>query len=357
MLCLISEVFFRLIIPAANSPGGYFDEENLIYKLAPNKSGVYTTGKFAQQKARWRINNHGWNSPVDYTRAKNRKRIAIIGDSYIEAFQVDVDKSYPSLLREKLGDEFDVYSFGKSGAPLSQYLNISRYVNSYFNPDILIFNIIHNDFDGSITRLSPYNIVILSLDLSDSLISEKVPSPNYSFPQYNWKKRFIMKWALVRYLLINLQAKRTMLGIVENIRKLGSKKAKEDKKVVNANVEVSVLLSNVERIEKATEYIFERVKMENANRRIIFVMDAPRFNIYENTLDKSNVLFLHRMMDKLCKKYGFEFLDLTIPMKKNYDANRIRFESKYDSHWDEYGHKFVCEQVFMVLENQYRNPE
>lgn len=351
VLFLILEVFFRLVIPAANRPGGYFDEDNLIYKLPPNKSGTYTMGKLAQQKARWRINNHGWNSPIDYTRTKNKKRIAVIGDSYIEAFQVDVDKSYPSLLREKLGDEFDVYSFGKSGAPLSQYLNISRYVNKCFSPDILIFNIVHNDFDESIASLNPNDMEILTLDLSDSLISEKIPRPNYSFQQYDWRKRLIMKSALVRFLLMNLAAKRTVLGIIDNIRKLGSKDAKETKTVFNANVEVNVLLSNVEQIEKATEYVLQRIQVENVDKRIIFVMDAPRFNVYKNILDKSNVLFLHQIMERLCAKYNFEFLDLTMPMKKDYDVNNVRFESKYNPHWNEYGHKFVCEQVFRVLEN------
>ena len=79
-------------------------------------------------------------------------------------------------------------------------------------------------------------------------------------------------------------------------------------------------------------------------------MDAPRLEIYENLLDSSHVFFLHEMMDTLCEKYGFEFLDLTIPMKRDYDLNKIHFESPYDAHWNEYGHEFVCEQVLMVLE-------
>ena len=354
---LISELFFRTIIPAANNPFGYFDEDNLIYKLCPNKDGLYTMGKFAQQKAKWRINNDGWNSPIDYKREKNRKRIAIIGDSYIEAFQVDSDKSYPSLLRKKLGDKFDVYSFGKSGAPLSQYLNISRYVNNYFKPDILIFNIVHNDFDESITCLNPNDIEILTLNMSDSLISEKAPRPNYSFQQYNWKKRTLMKSALIRYLFMNLGAKSTILSTIENIKKPFIKNTEDTKKIFNANVEVNNLLLNIELIEKATGYIFKKIKKENTNKRIIFVMDAPRFNIYKNTLDNSNVLFLHRMMDSLCKKYNFEFLDLTQPMVKDYNLNHIKFESKYDGHWNEYGHKFVCEQVFKILKKHYPNFE
>ena len=105
----------------------------------------------------------GWNYPIDYYPINDKKLIAVIGDSYIEAFQVDVDKNYPFLLREKLKNDYEVYAFGKSGAPLSQYLHISRYVNRHFDPDILIFNLVHNDFDESIQELYPGNTYFLKV--------------------------------------------------------------------------------------------------------------------------------------------------------------------------------------------------
>lgn len=49
-----------------------------------------------------------------------------------------------------MAGKFDVYSFGISGAGLSEFLQISRYVRKYFDPEILVINVVDNDFDESL---------------------------------------------------------------------------------------------------------------------------------------------------------------------------------------------------------------
>jgi len=342
ILLLLLELFFRFIIPAAEIPQAFFNENELIYKFdtTAKREGLYTIGKTAQEKGHWRINNYGWNSSIDYVSQRDKKLIAIIGDSQIEAFQVDVDKSYPSLLRRKIADIYDVYSFGKSGAPLSQYLYYSRYVNRLFNPDILIFNIVHNDFDESVFQLNPSDIHWLTLNVNDSIVTENIPKPNYSFSQHNWGKRIIKKSALFRYLYVNLHLSQT-------INNFSIGKNNQDK--FNANVEVSKLEENKTLIIKSVDYILGKIHKENPNKRIIFIIDAPRNDIYNNNLKNSNVLFLHDILEKYCLKYGFEYIDLTLPMENDYKKNQIKFNSDLDGHWNEYGHSFVYKQVLMQL--------
>ena len=197
---------------------------------------------------------------------------------------MDPDKSYPSLLRKYLNDKFDVYSFGKSGAPLSQYLHMSRYVNDYFDPDILILSVVHNDFDESITSLNPSFIKFLTLNISNDLITEKLPQPNYSFQQYNWKKRTLMKSATFRYLFYNLKAKNTILKVVEDVEQFFTDKPTIKNKVYNANVEVNRIISNKDLIEKSTEYILGKIKDENLGKKVIFVIDGLRNDIYNNKI-------------------------------------------------------------------------
>lgn len=50
----------------------------------------------------------------------------------------------------RLGDRYEVYSFGFSGSPLSHYLQIARYVNHTVGPDVLVFSVVHNDFSESL---------------------------------------------------------------------------------------------------------------------------------------------------------------------------------------------------------------
>ena len=159
LVAVILEVLFRTIIPASQVPQACFDGVWNIYKFCPGQgSGVSTKGKLAHSASTWRINNAGWNSPIDYQSKGERDRIAVIGDSYVEAFQIDITESYPYLLSNALGADYEVYSFGISGAPLSQYLNLSRYVVSEFDPDVLIFNVVHNDFEESIRKYNSNDV-------------------------------------------------------------------------------------------------------------------------------------------------------------------------------------------------------
>jgi hypothetical protein len=81
-LLFVLELVFRFVIPACNRPQAIFDEKTRLYRYKANQNGLFTIGKFAQQTAKYRINNYGWNSPIDYSKKKSKPRIAIIGDSY-----------------------------------------------------------------------------------------------------------------------------------------------------------------------------------------------------------------------------------------------------------------------------------
>ena len=98
---LFLELFFRFIIPAAEAPTPYMDPEYQILRYNPdeNTSGTFAYGKFSTHRFKWNINNEGWNAPYDYyPKTENRQLIAVIGDSYIDARQVNYDESYPYVL-------------------------------------------------------------------------------------------------------------------------------------------------------------------------------------------------------------------------------------------------------------------
>jgi hypothetical protein len=334
VLFLILELFFRFVIPASDPPGGYFYDDEKMYSFRNTReTGLNTIGRFAEIKAKWRINNMNWNYPIDYFPVQDGKLITVIGDSYIEAFQVDVDKNYPYLLRNKLYPEYEVFAFGKSGAPLSQYLHISRYVKKHLNPEILIFNMVHNDFDESIYQLhSKRHFLQLSYNELEDSFSETTPRPNYSTAQFNSWKRALYKSALFRYLYRNLN--------VSNIRQQFI--AGRSDNGFEANIDPAQVKDKHDLIYKATDHLIKTIIQENFEKRVIFVFDAPRSAIYSNTLEDSQVWWMHDMMKEICHKYNAEYIDLTVPMKNDFNKNGRKFNSEFDGHWDEYGHEFVA---------------
>ena len=341
ILLLILEVIVRTVIPAADPPQSFFNEKEKMFCFSNEKeTGTYTIGPFAEIRTRWRINNMGWNYPIDYYPIKNKKLIAIIGDSYIEAFEVDVGKNYAFLLRERLKNDYEVYAFGKSGAPLSQYLHISKYVNRHFDPDVLIFNLVSNDFDESIQELKPHAYCFLQVSISahDS-ITETIPRSDPSLAQYTPLKRLVFRSALFRYLYLNLKTKQIVSRLF----------------AISKNREASFSPDDVKRkkrqIIRVTDYLVRTIRQENSNKRVIFVMDAPRNAIYRNTLDKSDVTWMYEMMATICRQNNTEFIDMTPYMREAFESTGKRYETDCDNHWNEYGHEFVADVLYRYLAN------
>jgi hypothetical protein len=295
---------------------------------------MFTIGALAKQRAYWHINNYGWNSAIDYHPDHDGKPlIAIIGDSFIEAFQVGLHDNISAKLREKLGGKCEVYSFGMSGAALSQYLQISRYVNKYFKPNILVINVVHNDFDESLCVVKRQN-GMLCLEITDSQIKEAAINPYVP----NKIRRFMANSYLIRYLWSNF---RISFIIDKFINK---------QKTYNANIDISQTNKQRDNINIAIDYIVKKIRQENSDKEIIFMIDAPRMDIYANNINKSNVVWMNSLLKKTCDKYSVCCIDLTEPFNQNYKISHIHFESSYDYHWNEYGHNIAAE----ILYNQIK---
>ena len=339
VMLVILELVFRFAIPASNPPHAYYDPDEQIfrYDLNASPSGRYTFGYLAQGQGRWRINNMGWNSEIDYfTGARNKPLVAIIGDSMVAALQVDVQESMASRLRQQVGDEFDVYSFGTPGAPFIQYLHMARYVNKTFDPDILVFTVHNNDFEQTLCdRWSPVGMVCL--EDGGSQIREAEISPYYPSRLRRWAR----KSSIVRYLSLNLL-------LVQHIPGGGGFDPVKD--FAAQGLGPSVALKN--RIENATDYILNKVADENPGRTVIFLLDAPRRYIYTGILDApvEYDLWTHGLLQGLSEKYGFRFVDLTEPFVEAYADSPVKFDSKYDRiHWNERGNAVAAEALLPVL--------
>ena len=339
---ILLEIISRIFFPGSEAPNCVYvhdaqtDMDIVKFDRKYGTRGLWTKGNLAQQRGKWRINNEGWNSPIDYTSEKKPgiKRIAVIGDSYIEAWQVDAEKSYPSLLGDSLGSKYEVYSFAVSQSPLSQYLHISRYVEKKYSPDIYIFNIVHNDFLESINGMANIPMYMTVKFNNDSSFTEVAPTE----PERTYSKvpggEIFRKSSLFRWVYYNL-------NLMERFK--AKKAAAKD---FEMNIAVKDLTAKKDSLDAVAGYLLKTIKKELGNKEIIFVMDAPRQNIYNNDLAKSKTAWLNHMVDSICKEQSLPFIDLTSDMEQDFKKNGKKFESKYDNHWDYYGHQTVAKAVY-----------
>ena len=342
VLLLLLELVFRFVIPAANQPDYIFNESEKMLKFdaESNTSGVFSIGKLAELRSHWSINAQGWNSPYDYASAHtNKKRICVIGDSYIEALMVDIDKTYPFLLGQKLDGSSEVYAFGVSGSPFSQYLHMSRYVKQNFSPDVLVINLVHNDFDESLKQFCVYPYDKSIEVKNDSVAVEVEPEPYH----YSTINRILKRSALVRYLVTNLKIEKVLRRFQTKMSDGGGGGAQ------NANISVNRAKDHEREIAVAFEYISSKLREENPGKRIIFVMDGSRQDIYNGTLNNCNVCFLNDLAGRCAAKNQIEFIDLNPVFDANYKIHHQKFNSDFDFHWDAYGHAIVADTLYKYI--------
>ena len=118
----------------------------------PGNYGYYIGGGFGEIKAVYKINQQGWNSVLDYNEVEKEssKRVAVIGDSFIEGFQVDVTKSIGRQLDSLTKFQTITHEYGHSGANVFDFeLVYEEYVKNNYD---YVFVLISN---GNLSAFSP----------------------------------------------------------------------------------------------------------------------------------------------------------------------------------------------------------
>ncbi len=138
---ILIEVILRFI--GFSYPNFYCYNIHTASSLRPGAKGWYKN----EGEAFVRINKHGMRDDREVALQKppNTYRIAVLGDSYAEAVQVDVSKTFWRLLESLLqecnfaqGKTIEVLNFGVSGFSTGQELLTLREHARLFAPDLVI---------------------------------------------------------------------------------------------------------------------------------------------------------------------------------------------------------------------------
>ena len=341
-------IIFRLVLKASDFPRVQTVDQIIKYK--PNQTGIFRVK--AEIAANYAVNSNGWNSGHSaYTRHKapDKKRMAIIGDSYIEAFGVDYDQSVAEQLERRLDpDRFQVYRFGIGGAPMSQYLHMLRQEVTHYQPDLVIINLAHNDFVESYTStMGLYQSYFLKLEIKNGQVVSEIP-PQMYHPRWYTPIRYSAIW---RYLHIRRGIRFDYLKDMLFTKQSGK---------YQANIDITNLGALKQHNTVATDYLFRNIKQtcEQNKSRLLIMMDGDRGRIYAQTDDlldyDRGVLTLNRIAQKTAQKYAIDFIDLHPVFLKEYDQHGQRFNIEKDGHWNFLGHRTVANQIYeYLMQNQH----
>ena len=336
-LFIIEYVILQFFIPTTDVARVEFKEELIRYKH--NQRGV--TKLSNEFSAEFFINQQGWNSHHKlYSTNKNDKtRIAIIGDSYIAGLEPGYKNAIPYLLEQKLGsNKYEVYNFGIGGAHLSQYLHIFNKEVLKYDPSLIIFLVIHNDFIPSYTRdltaSGRYGGTFLTLRISgNGNIVENNPKP------YNPKWDKLLDFRLIRFIFYQHKL-RTRISYIKNL-------------VLNEQYEMNMKPSSfndtLNRDRVLAKYVVSKI-INSAKKRgikILFVMNGDTQSIYKRTkpVKESKPIKLNKMMRKITEDNDAHFLDLQEIFYNDFKINNKKFEFKTDGHWSPYGHSIASDAL------------
>lgn len=143
---VLLEIAMRVLIATTDVPW-HAPDALLGYRLEPSQEGRFIT---PEASGTFRINPQGFNNDQDYSpqRIGRRFRVAVLGDSFIEALQVSRGLRVFDRLEAGLrasGVDAEVYTFAVSGYGTGQELLLLEHEVLPYHPDLVVLLFVQND--------------------------------------------------------------------------------------------------------------------------------------------------------------------------------------------------------------------
>lgn len=320
---LLVEAVFRLMPVAYLPPIEPVNERSPMAHFQPNVEYRWSRDWNFSVVTHKRSNNYGYIYAADYDPQARTPLLALIGDSLVEAQQVDAGKSAGELLHSALGGQGRVYTFGMSGAPLSQYLAYAEYARNTFRADALAIVIAPNDFDESLTKYKSDGRFYYFTD-------------DGKFQRIDYELHGLKSWlrhsAALRYIMYNLDA-----GIRLQSWQAAQARPADAQRLADSR--------------KAVDYFFEQLPARTGlgPQRIVFLIDPLRRAIYSTEAwAKARDTFYGRVPEYFADeaaRRGYEVIDLAPVFIRANAHGRAVEVAPTDSHWSAFGHELVASQI------------
>ncbi len=265
---IISLVFFEFFFRFSEVflPSSVYGESLIGNKFKPNAQISLQTESYNMVQ----INKYGYLGTPYPTFKKDRLlRIALVGDSYVEGFQVREEFHFRSIMEHELkqlykNEKIQILNFGRSGFNFASMFIYSKLFVQQFNPDIIIFFVQEGDFYYKAKDIEKFT---------------EVKKQKYFSQESKIKKAEISEF------LRNFSYWNFLKGVISSINKMQYKNAVFDKftylLVTNENYS-SVAKRKLSSIEKSINY--EIVK-ELKKQKLSIIIPIRKINNHEiNTI-------------------------------------------------------------------------
>lgn len=341
IVCLLLAELVLRFLPVGTGFGSMpVDAANPIFRFRPDSDFTFSRDWDLDLANRGHVNNDGFINNQDYVVADKPPLVAVIGDSYVEAAMVPYAQTFHGLLSDAFRGKLLVYSFGASGAPLSQYLVWARYAVEKYRARALVINVVGNDFDESRIEYKSAPGFWYYAPGSDGKLQLRLV--DY---RPDTLTRFVRQSALLRYLAINLQAQHALGAAIARFRAGNAANAPAaDQYAGNTASETSSPRAALSK-QAVDQFIEDVQKLGLAKQCIVFTLDGLRYPEAKARGVDSFFEVMRRYFLERAAANGLEAIDLDPAFLKQYAATKERFEYPNDAHWNPNGHRIAAEAL------------
>jgi hypothetical protein len=337
---LVAEISLRFL-PVATGLGTLpVNAAQPVCRFSPNREFLFSRDWNFSLVNRGRINNDGFINDEDYVENDPRPLLAAVGDSYVEAAMVPNRQTFYGRLAASLKDRGRLYSFGASGAPLSQYLVWAQYAAQKYRPAGIAIVVISNDFDESLWAYNTSPGFHVYHKGSDDRLqlrrTDYAPSPFRALVRHS---------ALGRYLVFHLNALELARQAAERWG-FGSPAHAQTPQYVG-NTAAAASPERVRASYAAIAAFFDDLAkmVPLPPDRITFLLDGARYEHDVAVTERSYFGLMRARFTSEASRRGYEVVDLQPRFVARSRDGRTRYEYPTDGHWNPAGHEVVAEAL------------
>jgi hypothetical protein len=341
LACLLfAEIVLRFLPVATGMWAMPVNAAHPIFRFTPDREFLFSRDWNFSLVNRGRINNDGFVNDENYAENDPRPLLAVVGDSYVEAAMVPNDKTFYRRQSGKLDGKGRIYSFGASGAPLSQYLVWARYAAQKYHAGAIAIVVVGNDFDESLLAYNTRPGLHLYAREPDNRLQLRRIDFEPSALRY-----LVRRSALGRYLIFHLEVLETARQLAARVGLVSLAHAAAPQYVGNTAAEASP--QRVRDSQEAIAAFFDDLgrMVPLAPDRIVFLVDGARYEAEITVTDASYFGLMRKHFMREASQRGYEVVDLQPLFLERGRDGRTRFEYPIDRHWNATGHAVVAEAL------------
>jgi lysophospholipase L1-like esterase len=309
------------------------------------------------------INSDGWRGPeVERRAAPGTYRIALLGDSFIEAFEVPFEKTAGELIEARLaalrGTPVEVLNFGQGGYGTTQELLTLQHEVWKYAPDLVVLAVTTgNDISDNSRRLKrtdyvPYHVLQGERLVLDTSFRE---SKGYR-SRAVWTRRML---TVVRHSRV--------AQLVNRVRRTGRRTERQEANRVQGQElgmhdEVQLPPATPEWLEawRITAAVLRAMRDECRSHGTPFAIVTLTRGIqvspvraeklrYLRTLGVEDLYYPERRLAELGREEGIPVLNLAPAMAEQAERTGAYFHAHHDTlgsgHWNEAGHQAAADLI------------